>query len=58
MLFLHNLTAEAVSVDVGQLSDEATDLDEVFGDQRYPLDTLDKLTLGGYGYRWIRLRNG
>ena len=55
MLFLHNLSDEPVTVDLGSLADEAPDLDEVFADRDYPLD-LGALDLAGYGYRWIRLR--
>jgi maltose alpha-D-glucosyltransferase / alpha-amylase len=56
MLFLHNLAADAVTVDLGDLDAEADHPNQVFGNQDYG-DTVDlsKLELDGYGYRWIRL---
>jgi maltose alpha-D-glucosyltransferase / alpha-amylase len=53
MLFLHNLGDEACVIDLSSVADKG---DEVLGDQPYD-DGLDfaKLTLGPYGYRWIRL---
>ncbi|HET8684940.1 MAG TPA: alpha-amylase family protein [Micromonosporaceae bacterium] len=59
MLFLHNLGAQAATVDLGGLSGEAADPVEVLADQDYPpLGKLDSLDLAGYGYRWVRLRRG
>jgi maltose alpha-D-glucosyltransferase/alpha-amylase len=56
MLFLHNLGADDVQVDLGDLYGEANDPNEVFGDSDYePVGRLDALDLAGYGYRWIRL---
>jgi maltose alpha-D-glucosyltransferase/alpha-amylase len=53
MLFLHNLGDEACVIDLSSAHSKG---DEVFGDQPYD-DGLDfaKLSLGPYGYRWIRL---
>jgi maltose alpha-D-glucosyltransferase/alpha-amylase len=57
MLFLHNLGADDVRVDLSDLYGEANDPNEVFGDSDYePVGRLDALDLAGYGYRWIRLR--
>ncbi len=57
MLFLHNLGDSDTVVDLGALFAEANDPNEVFGDRDYPpVGRLDALELGGYGYRWIRLR--
>jgi maltose alpha-D-glucosyltransferase/alpha-amylase len=56
MLFLHNLGAEAVTVDLSTLADEADEPNQVFADSDYdPIDGLDALDLQAYGYRWIRL---
>jgi maltose alpha-D-glucosyltransferase/alpha-amylase len=57
MLFLHNLGAERVLLDLGRLAGEADHPNQVFGNQPYAdVDDLTKLELDGYGYRWIRLR--
>jgi maltose alpha-D-glucosyltransferase/alpha-amylase len=57
MLFLHNLGTDDVTVDLGDLFEEAYDPNQVFGDQPYrPVGRLDALDLAGHGYRWIRLR--
>ncbi|HEY7174176.1 MAG TPA: alpha-amylase family protein [Micromonosporaceae bacterium] len=57
MLFLHNLADSPAAVDLSGLAAESDYPNQVFGDQAYdePLD-LGALKLGGYGYRWIRLR--
>ena len=58
MLFLHNLSSAEVIVDVGQLPATGNDPVEVFADRRYdaPTRSLASIALGGYGYRWLRLR--
>jgi maltose alpha-D-glucosyltransferase/alpha-amylase len=56
MLFLHNLGTDSVVVDLGSLHAESYHPNQVFGDQDYSdVGKLDKLELGPYGYRWIRL---
>jgi maltose alpha-D-glucosyltransferase / alpha-amylase len=57
-LFLHNLGEEAVEFDLGKQVQPADHPIELFGDQEYdpPGADLCGLALGGYGYRWIRLR--
>jgi maltose alpha-D-glucosyltransferase/alpha-amylase len=56
MLFLHNLGPDDVTVDLSELSAQADEPNQVFGDQDYaPVGRLDALDLAGYGYRWIRL---
>jgi maltose alpha-D-glucosyltransferase/alpha-amylase len=58
LLFLHNLGAEPVTVDVGKQPGQEGEPVEVFSDQRYKpaRPGLKKLEVGGYGYRWLRLR--
>jgi maltose alpha-D-glucosyltransferase/alpha-amylase len=56
MVFLHNLGTDDVEVDLGALAKEADLPVEVLADQEYGELTFDALALGGYGYRWIRLR--
>ena len=57
MLFVHNLGTSDVCVDLSSLWAESNHPNQVFGDQDYgPVGKLDQLDLGGYGYRWIRLR--
>ena len=59
MLFLHNLGEQACQVDLGSLAGESEEPNQVFGTQLdEPVGQLDALTLGRYGYRWIRLRRG
>ena len=61
LLLLHNLDADAVTVDIGRQQDVAVETPrEVFADDAYPAPTksLKGLALNGYGYRWIRLRRG
>ncbi|MFL6099763.1 MAG: alpha-amylase family glycosyl hydrolase, partial [Actinomycetales bacterium] len=59
ILLLHNLSPEAVSVDLSPvaLSEEPV---EVFADTDYgPLTRrLGEVSLSGWGYRWIRTRRG
>ncbi|MEH1123617.1 alpha-amylase family protein [Micromonospora sp. CPCC 206061] len=56
MVFLHNLGTDDVEVDLGALAKEADLPVEVLADQDYGDVRFDALALGGYGYRWIRLR--
>jgi maltose alpha-D-glucosyltransferase/alpha-amylase len=56
ILFLHNLRDQDATVDVSSLGDIAEAPTEMFADRGYGDIDLAKLTVGGYGYRWIRLR--
>jgi len=56
MLFLHNLGDQDVTVDVSSLDGIAESPTEMFADHPYGDIDLAKLTIGGYGYRWICLR--
>jgi hypothetical protein len=56
MLFLHNLDDQDATVDLSSLTDVAESPAEMFADCDYSDIDLAKLTVGGYGYRWIRLR--
>jgi maltose alpha-D-glucosyltransferase/alpha-amylase len=57
MLFVHNLSAKAGEVDLSSLAADAEFPNDVLADQDYPdLDKLDSVKVGGYGYRWIRMR--
>ncbi len=56
MVFLHNLGTKEVTVDLSTLEDEAEMPNDVLADRVYGPTELKKLTLSGYGYRWIRLR--
>jgi maltose alpha-D-glucosyltransferase/alpha-amylase len=59
MLFLHNLGPDEATVDLGHLYADAKAPNDVLADQEYPeVGKLDALTVGGHGYRWIRLRRG
>jgi len=57
ILFLHNLADEDTVVDVGRLDGVGDAVVEVFSDRSYdpPDPHLEKLSLAGYGYRWLRL---
>ncbi|MFC1406345.1 MULTISPECIES: alpha-amylase family protein [Streptacidiphilus] len=57
VLFVHNLSDQQVTLDLGLLDGTGPDFGEVFGDRRYqePEPELSGLELGGYGFRWIRL---
>jgi maltose alpha-D-glucosyltransferase/alpha-amylase len=59
ILLLHNLADVSVTVDVGRQPDVDRPW-EMFADGPYPRPTaaLRNLQLGGWGYRWIRLRRG
>ncbi|MGK5679002.1 alpha-amylase family protein [Actinoplanes sp. URMC 104] len=57
MVFVHNLGAEAATLDLSSLYAEAEQPNDVLADQEYPeLGACDKVEVAGYGYRWIRLR--
>jgi maltose alpha-D-glucosyltransferase/alpha-amylase len=59
MLFLHNLADRPCQVDAGQQTDRLGRPFSVAADGDYgdKVD-LDAIDLAGYGYRWIRLRDG
>jgi len=59
MVFLHNLADEEVTVDLSAMGEQAESPYELLADRNYPPvdDTLSKIPLAGYGYRWIRLRD-
>jgi maltose alpha-D-glucosyltransferase/alpha-amylase len=56
MLFLHNLGDQDATADVSSLGDIAESPTEMFADRDYGDIELAKVTVGGYGYRWICLR--
>jgi maltose alpha-D-glucosyltransferase/alpha-amylase len=56
MLFLHNLGDHDATADVSSLDDIAKSPTEMLADRDYGDIDLAKLTVGGYGYRWICLR--
>jgi maltose alpha-D-glucosyltransferase/alpha-amylase len=57
MVFVHNLADTPGVVDLSSLYAEAEMPNDVLADQEYPdLGKLDAVKIGGYGYRWIRLR--
>jgi maltose alpha-D-glucosyltransferase / alpha-amylase len=57
MVFVHNLCNNPGVVDLSSLAAEAEYPNDVLADQEYPeLGKLDAVRIGGYGYRWIRLR--
>ncbi|WP_089155027.1 alpha-amylase family protein [Micromonospora sp. NBS 11-29] len=59
MVFLHNLGTEDVEVDLSTLAPEANLPIDVLSDRNYEdVGKLDRLKLGGHGYRWIRLCRG
>ena len=60
IVLLHNLADRATTVDLGRLDGTEGRPTEVFADATYapPTTTLKGLELGGWGYRWIRLRSG
>jgi maltose alpha-D-glucosyltransferase / alpha-amylase len=57
LLFLHNLGAEGVTVDVGPQPDSDGDPVEIFSDRSYDPagPELSGLRLGPSGFRWLRL---
>jgi maltose alpha-D-glucosyltransferase/alpha-amylase len=58
MVFLHNLADEDVTIDLSPMGNYVDNAYELLADRTYPAvdDTLSKIPLAGYGYRWIRLR--
>ena len=60
IVLLHNLADEPVTVDVGKQEGAIGRPWEVFADGPYarPTAALKGLELAGYGYRWLRLREG
>jgi maltose alpha-D-glucosyltransferase/alpha-amylase len=56
MLFLHNLDDQDATADLSSLADTAESPMEMLADRDYGDIDLAKLAIGGYGYRWIRLR--
>lgn len=59
ILLIHNLPEEPVTIDLSGVDTGKRPYD-VFSDTAYePLPSkLSQLSLGGSGYRWIRLRRG
>jgi maltose alpha-D-glucosyltransferase/alpha-amylase len=56
ILFLHNLGDQDATADLSSLADTAGSPAEMLADRDYGDIDLAKLAVGGYGYRWIRLR--
>jgi maltose alpha-D-glucosyltransferase / alpha-amylase len=57
MLFVHNLSEDAATLDLSSLAEEAEYPNDVLADREYgDLGKLDAVAVAGYGYRWIRLR--
>jgi maltose alpha-D-glucosyltransferase/alpha-amylase len=57
MLFVHNLGEQDGTLDLSSLADEAEYPNDVLADREYgDLGKFDAVKIGGYGYRWIRLR--
>ena len=59
ILLLHNLSGRSVTIDLSGV-DLGPDPSEVLADADYaPIgETVDEVELGGWGYRWIRVRRG
>jgi maltose alpha-D-glucosyltransferase/alpha-amylase len=58
VLALHNFSPEKVEVTVELGDDAGGRMTELLGDQAYDSsETGRPLTLGGFGYRWLRLRH-
>jgi maltose alpha-D-glucosyltransferase/alpha-amylase len=56
MVFVHNLGEKAATLDLGSLAAEAEYPNDVLADQEYgDLGDFTEVTVGRYGYRWIRL---
>jgi maltose alpha-D-glucosyltransferase/alpha-amylase len=55
VLFLHNLDEQDPTLDLSVLEEVAEAPTEMLADRRYGEINLGKLTVAGYGYRWIRL---
>jgi maltose alpha-D-glucosyltransferase / alpha-amylase len=56
ILFLHNLGDQDATLDASSLDDIAESPTEMLADRDYGDIDLVKLTVGSYGYRWVRLR--
>ena len=58
MITLHNLSAEPAKVHLPDDPDEATEggrMRQVLGDTGPPYIPGQEITLGRYGFRWLRL---
>jgi maltose alpha-D-glucosyltransferase / alpha-amylase len=54
--FVHNLAREPAEIDISALTGPGHEPYEIFADQPYPpIGELNRITVDGYGYRWIRL---
>jgi maltose alpha-D-glucosyltransferase/alpha-amylase len=59
MVFVHNLGEHHGTIDLSVLAGAAEYPNDVLADREYPeLGTFEAVEIGGYGYRWIRLRRG
>jgi maltose alpha-D-glucosyltransferase/alpha-amylase len=57
MLFIHNLGEQDGTVDLTSIAGEAESPNDVLADREYgELGKFDAVAVGGYGYRWIRLK--
>jgi maltose alpha-D-glucosyltransferase/alpha-amylase len=57
MVFVHNLGEKDGTLDLSSLADEAEYPNDVLADREYgELGKFEAVKIGGYGYRWIRLR--
>jgi maltose alpha-D-glucosyltransferase/alpha-amylase len=57
MLFIHNLADQDGTIDLSSLAAEAEAPNDVLADREYPeVGGFEKVEIGGFGYRWIRLR--
>jgi maltose alpha-D-glucosyltransferase/alpha-amylase len=57
MVFVHNLTEQDATLDLSTLAAEASMPNDVLADREYAeVGDFAKVEVGGYGYRWIRLR--
>jgi maltose alpha-D-glucosyltransferase / alpha-amylase len=57
MVFVHNLDETDATIDLSSVAAEADHPNDVLADREYgDLGDFSKIAIGGYGYRWIRLR--
>ena len=57
MLFIHNLADSDGTIDLSTLAAESEHPNDVLADREYSeAGDFQKVAIGGYGYRWIRLR--
>jgi maltose alpha-D-glucosyltransferase/alpha-amylase len=57
MVFVHNLAETDATLDLSTLAEDASMPNDVLADREYPeVGDFAKVEVGGYGYRWIRLR--